>query len=90
MPPTNPSEYPIIDTSIWIEFFRGNAPHFDQVSEVLDQNDALALSPVFGELLQGARNNSERAIIMDFWSNLPKAAEEDVFMRAGAKSSRKK
>lgn len=80
----------IVDTSIWIEFFRGNAPYFDQVSAVLEQNDALALSPIFGELLQGAKGNAERSIIMDFWNNLPKAAEEDIFIRAGAESSRSK
>ena len=53
----------IIDTSIWIEFLRGNQPYFDQVSELIDNNDIIGLSPVFGELLQGAKNNNERSRI---------------------------
>ena len=80
----------IVDTSIWIEFFRGNEPHFEQVSKILERNDALALSPIFGELLQGAKSNHERAILMDFWSNLPKLTENEMFIRAGAESSRNK
>jgi predicted nucleic acid-binding protein len=78
----------IVDTSIWIEFFRGNEPHFEHVSELLERNDALALSPIFGELLQGARNSHERAVLMDFWNNLPKLTEDEISIRAGAESGR--
>lgn len=80
----------IIDTSIWIEFFRGNQPYFDQVSELIDNNDIIGLSPVFGELLQGAKNNNERSIITDFWNNIYKINEDDLFIHAGAESSRSK
>jgi predicted nucleic acid-binding protein len=80
----------IIDTSIWIEFFRGNQPYFDQVSELIVNNDIIGLSPVFGELLQGAKNDYERSIITDFWNNLNKIDEDDQFIHAGAESSRSK
>jgi predicted nucleic acid-binding protein len=80
----------VIDTSIWIEFFKGNQPYFDQVSELIDNNDIIGLSPVFGELLQGAKNNNERSIISDFWNNIYKINEDDLFIHAGAESSRSK
>lgn len=80
----------IVDTSVWIEFFRGKYPHFNQVSKLLETNDIIALSPVFGELLQGAKNNSERSAIAEFWNNLPKVSENNLFIRAGSESSRQK
>lgn len=80
----------IIDTSIWIEFFKGNQPYFDQVSELIDNNDIIGLSPVFGELLQGAKNNYERSIITDFWNSIYKIKEDDLFIHAGTESSRSK
>jgi predicted nucleic acid-binding protein len=80
----------IVDTSIWIEFFRGNEPFFTQVSDLLDKNDILAISPVFGELLQGTKNNKESSIILDFWNNLPQISENELFIRAGMESGRNK
>jgi predicted nucleic acid-binding protein len=80
----------IADTSIWIEFFRGNEPYFAQVSDLLDKNEILALSPIFGELLQGAKNNKERSTILEFWNNLPQISEHDLFIRAGMESGRNK
>ena len=80
----------IIDTTIWVEFFRGNQPYFDQVSTLLDTNEILALSPIFGELLQGAINNKERLVILDFWNNLPQISEHEMFIRAGMESGRSK
>ena len=80
----------IIDTSIWIEFFRGKQPYFDRVSELLDRNEGIALSCIFGELLQGTKNNRERAIIQEFWQNCPKVSEESLFIKAGLESSRNK
>jgi predicted nucleic acid-binding protein len=80
----------IIDTSIWIEFFKGRNPYFDQVSNLLTTNDILALSPIFGELLQGAKSNNERSIIIEFWNNLPKISESDLFIHAGFISGKQK
>lgn len=77
----------ILDTSVWIEFFKGNAPFFQQVSDLLEKNDVLALSYIFGELLQGAKNTRERTIIKEFWDNLPKLSEDDLFIKAGVESS---
>jgi predicted nucleic acid-binding protein len=80
----------ILDTSIWVEFLRGHQPYFDRVSELLAQAEVIALSPIFGELLQGAKSNNERSILLDFWNNVAHLPEQDLFIRAGAESGRNK
>ena len=77
----------IIDTSIWIEFFRNNEPYFSNVSNLLEKNEALAVSLVFGELLQGTKNKRERTIITEFWNSLPKITNNDLIIKAGIESS---
>ncbi|MBV6645666.1 MAG: PIN domain-containing protein [Cyclobacteriaceae bacterium] len=79
----------IADTSVWIEFLRG-----DEEGEILPlylkRREIIAISAVFGELLQGAKNRRERQIINEFWENLPRVDETDLFIEAGALSGRYK
>ena len=73
----------VVDTSVWIEYLKGNR----EIGRVLDQmlvnREVMAVSAVFGELLQGAGNNRERTFIMGFWENLPSATETGIFLKAG-------
>jgi predicted nucleic acid-binding protein len=78
----------VIDTSIWIEFFRGHQPYFDQVSDLIDNNEIVGLSPIFGELLQGAKNSNEHTVILEFWDNIRKIDEKELFVLSGVESSR--
>jgi hypothetical protein len=78
----------LVDTSIWVEFFRGNQPWFDRAGELLDRNQIIAISPIFGELLQGVKNVAERVSILEFWNSLPKPDETGIFIRAGTESAR--
>jgi len=80
----------VLDTSVWIEFLKGNPPYFEEVSDLLERNEVMGVSPVFGELQQGARDNGERSMLHEFWSALPKAPEVDLFIRAGEESSRRR
>ena len=80
----------LIDTSVWIEFLKAHQPFFDEVSELLDHNQVLALSCVFGELLQGAKNKRERSLILDLWINLPQLDERSLFIKAGLESGIRK
>jgi len=48
------------------------------------------LSPVFGELLQGAKGPKEESDILTFWQSLPKHDEENLMIRAGLLSIRHK
>ena len=49
----------IVDTSIWIEFFKGNTKVFEELKELLEKGNVLGVEWIFGELLQGARDKRE-------------------------------
>lgn len=77
----------LIDTSIWIEYFKVKEPYYSKLAKLLETNEVLAFSPIFGELLQGAKNKRERSIILEFWEYLPKLDEKELFISAGLESS---
>jgi hypothetical protein len=56
----------------------------------LENREVLAVEYIFGELLQGARNKSEKTIITGYWKNLPKCSQENVWIEAGIYSSENK
>ncbi len=76
----------VADTSIWIEFLRAREPYFSRLKSLLERGDVLALSPVFGELLQGVKSEAERDIVMNYWNHLPKIDERDLLIKAGRHS----
>ena len=81
----------LVDTSVWIDYFRKSNNEIDElVSFYLDEGRIVALSPVFGELLQGVRDRREEAIVLDHWRNLPKVDESSLFIEGGRISSRYK
>ena len=73
----------IADTSIWIEFLKGNESIFEKMKELLETSKILGLSVIFGELLQGSKNKNERNIIYNYWKYIPKYNEENIFIEAG-------
>jgi len=77
----------LIDTSVWVEFFKKNEKYFEPVKKLMENQDALAIECIFGELLQGAKNNREIDIITSYWNNLPKIIKENLFIEAGKLSS---
>ncbi len=54
----------LIDTSAWIEFFRGRAPFSDAVDDALDANEAALCGPVITELRRGLRTTAERRRVL--------------------------
>lgn len=80
----------IVDTSIWIEFFKANEPCYTKLKDLLDTNQVLAVECIFAELLQGARTERERNVIRNYWINLPKHVEANLLIDAGVLSSEKK
>ena len=78
----------ILDTSIWIEYFKKSDPYFTRIAELLINNEILAVSCIFGELLQGAKSNRERRSAKEFWEALPNAPEENLMVKAGELSGR--
>jgi predicted nucleic acid-binding protein len=80
----------IVDTSVWIEFFKGNEPVFHRMEALLENREIIALEPVFGELLQGAKNNRQRRVIIDYWKNTPRNDESEHWIVAGLYAGEKK
>ncbi len=54
----------LIDTSAWIDFFRGNGPLADDVDRALEQGEAALCGPVQTELLRGLRSKGDRARVL--------------------------
>ena len=73
----------IVDTSVWIEFLKGNEPIFRRMQTLLENREIIALEPVFGELLQGAKNKRERQVIIDYWKNTSRIDESELWIDAG-------
>ena len=80
----------ILDTSVWIEHLRNNQNFFPKIRKMLESKEILAVECVFGELLQGAKTETEKNIILEFWKHLPKEHFGDIIIEAGEYSSRNK
>jgi len=80
----------ILDTSVWIEHLKNNPNFFPKISKLLESREILAVECVFGELLQGVKNNSEKNIILSFWAHSPKEYYENIIIEAGTYSTENK
>jgi predicted nucleic acid-binding protein len=80
----------ILDTSVWIEHLRNNPVFFPEICKLLENGEILAVECIFGELLQGVKNKSEREIILNFWTYLPKKNYENIIIEAGEYSAKNK
>jgi predicted nucleic acid-binding protein len=54
----------VVDTSIWIEFFKKNEPVFSNLKELIETGSILGHEAIFGELLQGCLNVKELSFIL--------------------------
>ena len=81
----------LADTSVWIDFLRQtNTSVEKRMITHLEEGDLITVSAVFGELLQGTKNEKENKTILDYWINVPKLEEDDLFIEAGKLSARYK
>jgi predicted nucleic acid-binding protein len=80
----------ILDTSVWIEFFKKKPEIFTPVKKLLEAEEVYALECIFGELLQGAKNNQERDLIIAYWRHLPKIDVNGIWIDAGKYSGENK
>ncbi len=57
----------LIDTSAWIDFFKGrNIPLIQQMENILDNADVFVPKAVIAELIQGAKSVAEIKVIEEF------------------------
>ena len=80
----------LVDTSIWIDFFKRKEPIFTKLRELIESSDILAHEVVFGELLQGCKNKSELNFIIEYWNSLNNSFSNGSFIQAGRLSFEQK
>ncbi|WCL50709.1 PIN domain-containing protein [Leptospira sp. GIMC2001] len=80
----------LVDTSVWIEFFRTSEPYFSELRKLLESSEVVVHEVIFGELLQGCRNQKESDFIVSYWENLDHLNPEGTFIQAGKLSHEKK
>jgi len=73
----------ILDTSVWIEYFKRNDPWFNEVQTHLNLLNIKIIDPVIGELLQGALNQYEINFIQKHIQYVPKIEIRNLFEKAG-------
>jgi predicted nucleic acid-binding protein len=62
----------LIDTTIWIEFFKSNLAFVNEMESLLENKNVITIEPVFAELLYGSISDNERNMILSYWKVLPK------------------
>ena len=72
----------ILDTSVRTEFFK-KIQIFTTAKKVLEAKEVYGLECIFGELLQGAKNNRERDLIISYWRYLPRIDKKEIWIEAG-------
>lgn len=80
----------IADTSIWVEFLKGNASYFEVFALLVEEKKIYVLGCIFGELLQGSKNEKEIKILQEYWQTLPKINEQYLWIQAGILSAKEK
>ncbi len=76
----------LVDTSVWIEFFRGVEPYFTELKDLIESSEVITHEAVFGELLQGCKNKVEVEFILQYWENLNTLTSEGSFILGGKHS----
>ena len=54
----------LIDTSAWIEFFRGRPPLSDAVDDAIDAHETAVCGPILTELRRGLQSVAERRKVL--------------------------
>jgi len=73
----------IFDTSIWIEYLKGNENYFDQCQQIIENGLVKGVEAVFAELLQGALNKREVELIKQFYRIIKPIKIPDLFVISG-------
>ncbi|TGM27339.1 PIN domain-containing protein [Leptospira levettii] len=80
----------LVDTSVWIEFFRGKEPFVSKLITLIETSEVFAHEVVFGEILQGCKNKTELAVVFEYWDSLNQIVSNGSIVNAGSLSFEKK
>ncbi|PSL04951.1 PIN domain-containing protein [Cecembia rubra] len=78
----------VFDTSIWIEYLRGNPDVFLTCQELLEDNRVFGLELIFAELLQGAKGKREVETIIQLANLIPSLDEPYLIIESGLLSQK--
>ncbi|MBN1189617.1 MAG: PIN domain-containing protein [Dehalococcoidales bacterium] len=56
----------LIDTSVWIEFFRKKEPFYSRVSKLIDDDSVCCTGVILAELIQGVKQGLDISVLRDF------------------------
>ncbi|MBN3583291.1 PIN domain-containing protein [Algoriphagus aestuarii] len=73
----------LVDTTVWIEFLKGNPDFFQPMTEIMENGEIYTLELIFAELLQGVKNNRERTLINDFYQQMRVLDSPGMIVKAG-------
>jgi len=74
----------LIDTSAWIDFFRGKEPLATQVEKLLEENQVATCGPILTELGRGFRSEKEKQKVLGLFSGCRHLAQPiDLWEAAG-------
>jgi len=74
----------LIDTSVWVEFFRGHEPCREVVRELIDSESVCCTGLILAELMQGAKTEKELAVLNDFPQTFPFLPDRvELWIKAG-------
>lgn len=78
----------VFDTTIWIEYLRGNTDVFLTCQELLEDNRVFGLELIFAELLQGAKGKREVETIIQLANLIPSLDEPYLIIESGLLSQK--
>lgn len=67
----NASDNVLVDTSVWIDFFRRTEPSYGIVMQLMSDNRICILGIILAELMQGAKSERELSVLRDVASVFP-------------------
>ena len=73
----------LIDTSVWIEFLKGNRDYFLPMIALMEDGEIYSLELIFAELLQGVKTTRELNLITDFYRQLKLLDQPGLIFEAG-------
>jgi predicted nucleic acid-binding protein len=80
----------ILDTSIWIEYFKGNEEYFDICQQFIEKGEVKTIEIIFAELLQGTRSVREVEMLKAYYELIPKVEISHLYILAGEYSQKEK
>jgi predicted nucleic acid-binding protein len=85
--PMSVSAKVLVDTSVWIDFFRKVEPHYGVVMHLMADKRICLIGIILAELMQGAKSEKELSVLRDFSSVFPFLPESTKIWQAAGELS---